>query len=253
MAQKNLTGASTDSADRVRPNFIDTLVAELTSVSPAASWLPVTFAWCLGSWLLVALLLWLIEPMRDGALAGLSESPRFAIELALGHLAGLAAIWAGLEIGVPGAPRAWRLWTPPLVLFAGWLLTVVYGAVGAIDPPSMVGKRAHCFTQAIVVVNYPAHCSISPSQETTDVRNTSRRWTDRRGRGVHSRCLDAACLHGRFTARTSISSVTHSLNGWVRLALRRPAASPQLADRSTPAPRRVPIFAATLPSKSCAT
>ena len=133
-----------------RPDFVNALVADLEPVRPNSSWLRAMFSWCLVSWAFVGGAILASGPLRDGIVAELMGSPRFVLELALGFAAGLAAIWAGFELGVPGARSAPRLWTPPLVLFGAWTLTIAYGLVYPSAPPSMDVKRLHCFIEILL-------------------------------------------------------------------------------------------------------
>lgn len=136
-----------------RPDFIDDLVSDLAPVRPAAPWLQTTLTWFLVSWVLVGSAILASGPLREGILTELMRSPRFALELMLGFAAGLAAIWAGLEFGVPGAYAARRLWTPPLLLFGAWVLAVGSELIDprTLMPMPMHGKRAHCFLQTLLI------------------------------------------------------------------------------------------------------
>jgi hypothetical protein len=109
------------------------------------------FSWCLLSWAIVGGAILASGPLRDGIVADLVASPRFPIELAFGFAAGLAAIWAGLEIGVPGGPSAFRSWTPPVLLFSAWILVIGYGLIQPSGPPTMNDKRLHCFMQTLMI------------------------------------------------------------------------------------------------------
>jgi len=134
-----------------QPDLLDALVADLRPVRPAAPWLRAMLSWCLVSWAIVGGIILMSGPLRDGAVADLMASPRLAVELALGFAAGLAGIWAGLELGVPGGPSARRLWTPPLLLFGAWILMIGYGLIQPSGPATMDGKRLHCFLQTLLV------------------------------------------------------------------------------------------------------
>lgn len=132
-------------------DLVDALVEDLEPVRPAASWLKAMLSWCLVSWAIVGGAILASGPLRDEILADLMGSPRFALEIVLGFSAGLAAIWAGLELGVPGAPPAKRLWTPPILLFGAWVLAIAYGLIHPSGPATMDGKRVHCFMQTLLV------------------------------------------------------------------------------------------------------
>ena len=133
------------------PELMDSLIADLTPVRPAMSWPLAILFWCVVSWLFVGCEILINGPLRDGLAAELLGSPRYVLELALAFAAGLVAISAGLEIGVPGAPSPMRLSIPPLILFSTWALIV---ATGALQPPIVAvfaKMRASCFTETLLV------------------------------------------------------------------------------------------------------
>ena len=132
-------------------DVIDALVADLDPVRPATPWRQAMFAWCVISWVVVGAAVLAGGPVRDDLLGELIESPRFALEIALGFAAGLAAIWTGLEFGVPGAPSGPRLWAPPLLLFCGWTLAIGYGLIHPGNAATMDGRRVHCFIETLLV------------------------------------------------------------------------------------------------------
>jgi hypothetical protein len=134
-----------------RPDFTEALVADLRPVRPAMPWSHAIFIWSAASAAMVSVAILARAPLREGLAGDLLESPRFALELILGMIAAVAAIWAGLELGVPGAPRALRLWTPPLLLFSGWTLAIGYGFTSPSLEPTMLGKREHCFIEATLL------------------------------------------------------------------------------------------------------
>jgi hypothetical protein len=144
-----------------RPSFVDALVADLTPARPATPWLETLFGWCLVSWLIVSVAILVTGPLREGILGEFLTNPSFALQLVMGLGAGLAAIWAGLEIGVPGAPPAWRLWTPPLVFLTGWVVLVGIGLADPNGVTSMDGKRAHCFIQTLLAAMPPFAIGLS--------------------------------------------------------------------------------------------
>lgn len=109
------------------------------------------FAWCVISWFVVGAAILASGPVRDDLLGELIRSPRFALELTLGFAAGLAAIWTGLEFGVPGARSGPRSWAPPLLLFCCWTLAIGYGLIHPNNAATMNGKRVHCFIETLLV------------------------------------------------------------------------------------------------------
>jgi hypothetical protein len=96
-------------------------------------------------------------PIRSGAIHSLAASPRSGLEFCLGLATGFTAIWAGIEIGVPGTPNPRRLWIPPIVLMTGWLGLIVYGVSHPTLEVSMTGKRENCFIQSLVLAT-PPYC-----------------------------------------------------------------------------------------------
>jgi hypothetical protein len=130
--------------------FLDALVADLVPTRPATPQSRVLLLWCLSSWVIVAAAILAGGPLREGFAGELMVSPRYALELGLGLGAGFAAIWAGLEIGVPGGPSPARRWCPPLILIAAWTFIVALGLFQPSTPPSMNGKRIYCFAQILL-------------------------------------------------------------------------------------------------------
>jgi hypothetical protein len=133
------------------PDLIDALVADLEPVRPAIPWRQAMVAWWVISWVVVGAAILASGPVRDGLIGGLIGSPRFALELAFGFAAGLAAIWTGLESGVPGAPSGPRSWAPPLLLFCAWTLAIGYGLIHPNNAATMDGKRVHCFIETLLL------------------------------------------------------------------------------------------------------
>ena len=144
-----------------RTSLVDALVADLTPTLPATPWFETILGWCLVSWLIVSIAILATGPLRAGILDELLANPRFALQLVMGLGAGLSAIWAGLEIGVPGAPTAWRLWTPPLAFLTSWVALVGIGLGESIGVTSMDGKRAHCFFQSLFAAMPPFAIGLS--------------------------------------------------------------------------------------------
>jgi hypothetical protein len=132
-------------------DFVDALVADLERVRPAMPWSRAILVWVLMSWTIVGGVLLASGPLRSDLIAELLGSPGFVLELALGFAAGLTAIGAGLELGVPGAPSPLRLCTPPALLFCSWTLAVAYGLIDPGGPTTIEGIRVHCFVEILTV------------------------------------------------------------------------------------------------------
>lgn len=137
-----------------RPDLIEALVADLRAVEPAP-----TLARTLASWIGFGLLsttlaVLALGGLHETALADLA-SPRFALE----HLAGIASLialaYAALEIDVPGAPRRSLLLVPIVLLGSLWLAIAVGARPLHALEASMLGKRAHCFLEGLVIAIPP--------------------------------------------------------------------------------------------------
>jgi len=132
-------------------DFVEALICDLEPVRRARPWSHAMFIWCGLSWCLVGGVILTIGPLREGITGELLASPRLALELAIGIIAGIAAIAAGLELGVPGSPATPRLSSAPLLLFAAWVLIILFEFVNPIGEPPSSAMRAHCFLQTMLV------------------------------------------------------------------------------------------------------
>lgn len=130
-------------------DFIEALVDDLTPVQPAPGGLRSLVVWSVLCWGFVSAFVLLGGPIREGALASALDSPRFMLELAIAIGTGLTALVAALELGVPGTPARLRLGVLPLLLLSGWLVLALLALEHPVVPPSMAGKRPHCFVQSI--------------------------------------------------------------------------------------------------------
>ena len=131
------------------PDFVDALVQDLEPVRPASPWLRTALVWFASSWLLLGGLMFATGPLREGLWSQLASSPGFALQLGLGISASLAAIAAGLELGVPGAPSGLRLGVPVALCFAAWTCVT---AMGLLDPEpvaSLSANRSRCPIQIV--------------------------------------------------------------------------------------------------------
>jgi hypothetical protein len=131
--------------------FIEALAADLEPVRGARPWSHAMFIWCGFSWCLVGAVVLSIGPLREGILDELLASPRLALELAIGIMAGIAAIAAGLELGVPGSPAPPRLWSPPVLLFTAWVAVILFEWIYPIGLAPSTSMRGHCFLQTMLV------------------------------------------------------------------------------------------------------
>lgn len=137
----------------------DELIARLASEArpvrrppPAAV---AALVWWLGAWVFTGVALLLAGEFRPGAFGELADHPRFLLE----SLAGLAAsaVLAGFAFAdaVPGRGRlAWL--AAGLTLAAAWVLAYVVGLESPALDPGMLGKRPHCFVEALLYSLPPA-------------------------------------------------------------------------------------------------
>jgi hypothetical protein len=138
-----------------RRDFIDPLVEDLGPVRAAEPTASTLVVWTLFAWLVAGALVLGTGPLRDGAIATLATSPRYTLEFILAVLGGLAAVLAGLELGVPGESRVIRLVGPPFLLLGGWLAIVVYGLGNPAIETGLLGKRPYCDIQTLLFA-FPA-------------------------------------------------------------------------------------------------
>lgn len=138
-----------------RSRLIDSLVEDLAPVRVARSWRSAVLLWLGLSWVFVTSAVLLTGPLRTSAASVFTQSPSALLEFALGLAAGLTAIIAGLEMGVPGTPHTRRLFVLPAVLMAGWVGMIVYAMSNPSFEVSMLGKREHCFIESMVFATPP--------------------------------------------------------------------------------------------------
>jgi len=135
---------------RRRDEWIAALVRELQPVRPALA--PSSFAivWLAGSWLLTVAVIAAGGPMRPGWFAQLSEHPRLQLEFLLGLGAGAVAILGVGQLSIPSPRHIPARAAPALVVFTAWTATYLWGLWDPAVPPSMAGKRAHCWVEIFV-------------------------------------------------------------------------------------------------------
>lgn len=131
----------------------ENLIAALsTDLQPVRSPLPVAVSaglWLLASTVFVIGVTWWFGPIRPNALTQLLTEPRFLLETALGAIAIAYMALIAFRAAIPGAltPRSALLGAGLLLL---WLGNYVIGLVSPALEPSMLGKRPHCFVEALL-------------------------------------------------------------------------------------------------------
>jgi hypothetical protein len=118
-------------------------------VRPALA--PSSFAivWLAGSWLLTVAVLAASGPMRPGWFAQLGEHPRLQLELLLGLAAGGLAILGVGQLSIPSPRHVRARAVPALLALGAWTATCLWGLWDPAVPPSMAGKRAHCWVEIL--------------------------------------------------------------------------------------------------------
>ncbi len=134
---------------RSRASLVRELADGLRPVRRTLSPRSLSLLWLIGAWVFVGAVTLATGAMRPGVLSQLAASPRFLVEIALGLLAGVAAIRAAAELGVPDVLPPWRRAAPALLLMAGWLSVYVYGLWNPALEPSMLGKREGCYLEVL--------------------------------------------------------------------------------------------------------
>ena len=129
--------------------LIDELSRELEPVSSPPSlwrlwglWLLVSAAW-------VVLVTHWLGPIRPTALAELQTVPRFTLEMLAGLVGAVGLAVASFHVAVPGGLSR-RGMLVALGLAALWGCLLLLALVSPALEPSMLGKRNHCYLEAIL-------------------------------------------------------------------------------------------------------
>jgi len=138
-----------------RRELISGLARELSPVPwwrrPAA----VAWLWAATSVLFVVAASTLIQPWRPVFARQLLSAPAFALEVVLA-LAGFGVIlWLGFRSAVPAAVRSRHALALGLLAFLPWLALLLYGLWQPALEPSMLGKRAACYLEVLLLGTPP--------------------------------------------------------------------------------------------------
>lgn len=106
--------------------------------------------WLLVSAVLVGVAIVFGGPMRPQAAAQLAHSRQFFAESVLGIAAIVALAVAAFRSGIPAPRPMYRRALPALLILAAWIVLHVYGIFDPALTPSMSGKRAACWLEALL-------------------------------------------------------------------------------------------------------
>ena len=132
-------------------DLVESLSRDLAPVVTPPPPLRAALLWLALAWAAVLATTALTGPFRPDAGLELVSVGRFALECALGWAVGAAAIWAALELGMPGGPAGRRRALPILALLAAWVGLYAAGLIWPTLPVSMLGKRPHCAWEVVLL------------------------------------------------------------------------------------------------------
>jgi hypothetical protein len=207
--------------------LVEALVDDLRPTRAVAGPLRALSGWTLLAWVIVSACILASGPLRDGAIATLLASPRYALEFAFGVLASLSAVAAGFELGVPGDTRG----SPRLVvfgvMFTAWLSLLAYGVFDPAIAPSPLGKRPQCVFETFAF-------SLAPTL--LALRVLARRALFHRVRSGALVGLGAAAIPALWMQLACLYDPVHALTAHVAPIALVAALSASLADRMLPKP-----------------
>ncbi len=132
-----------------RKQLLDTLVADLEPVAPAPRLSLTVVAWLLASLGYIAVVSWMLGPLRPGALGELVAVPQFSFEMGAG-IAGIVLAAVALFLSsVPGR-RARPLAVVSALALAVWLAMLLLGFWHPALDSGMAGKRPHCYLETLL-------------------------------------------------------------------------------------------------------
>lgn len=128
--------------------LIDSLILDLTPVSPTPDVNALSLVWLLVSACFVVAVTHLVGPIRPGAYSQLFSEPRFLLESALGAA---AIVWIGMAAFRAAIPavltRSFAI--TGFVLMALWLAQYLFALISPALEPSELGKRSHCYLETM--------------------------------------------------------------------------------------------------------
>ncbi len=134
--------------------LVDALARELVPVGPPPVLWRLWGLWLLASAAYVVLVTYWLGPIRPTALVELQTVPRFTVEMLLGAAGATGLAVASFRAAVPGRLSRRALWLA-LGLVALWVSLYLVALVYPALEPSMLGKRDHCYLEAILCAFAP--------------------------------------------------------------------------------------------------
>ncbi|MEQ8659553.1 MAG: NrsF family protein [Gammaproteobacteria bacterium] len=131
--------------------LIASLVENLAPVRRRVPVLLPTLTWLVLASAFIGACYAVVQPFRPGVLTDLAGAPGFAFETLLGLLAAAALFAAALALAVPALGSPWRRLAPALALGAAWLALQLWSLVEPTLTPTMLGKRAGCVWEVLIV------------------------------------------------------------------------------------------------------
>ncbi|MEM8981394.1 MAG: NrsF family protein [Pseudomonadota bacterium] len=132
-----------------KDDLIDSLVADLTPVKTPIRAARRAVVWWVGAMLFTAATMLFIAPFRSGFAEQLVTAPRFALEIIVGFVTAALLARATFELAVPDDDQQrWHV-RIAVIITAVWLLLLVTAYWSPVLPPSMAGKRPHCYAEVM--------------------------------------------------------------------------------------------------------
>lgn len=134
-----------------RDRLIAALAGDLKPVSPWRRPRNLAVLWLLTSVVFVTTVSALIEPWRPGFAGQFAASLPFATEILLASAGVVVIIALAFLTAVPGAIRASRALSGGLIAVLPWLALLLAGLWAPALEPGMLGKRAACHMEVLVL------------------------------------------------------------------------------------------------------
>ncbi|MEM1260989.1 MAG: NrsF family protein [Pseudomonadota bacterium] len=132
-----------------KDDLIDSLVADLTPVDKPVRAARRAMLWWTSAMVVTTIAMTFIAPFRSGFVEQLVTAPRYALEIFVGFLTAALLARATFELAVPDDnQQRWHV-RIAVIITAVWLLLLVTAYWSPVLPPSMAGKRPHCYAEVM--------------------------------------------------------------------------------------------------------